>query len=217
MRLLLTGGGTAGHVYPALATVEALRELTVKSPPELLYVGSRGGMEKDIVGRAGLSYSDVVATGLRGKSPLALARGVVKLLVGLGQALGIVGRYRPDAVLATGGYVCVPVVLAAWVRRVPVLIYLPDVEPGLAIRFLSRFATRIAVTSEDSRRFFAARKVVTTGYPVRPEIRSVDRGGARQTLGLGPDRTGSCSSSAAAEARSRSTRQSPETCLDYSS
>ncbi len=185
MRLLLTGGGTAGHVYPALATVEALRKAdSTGRPPELLYVGSRGGMEKDIVGRAGLAYADVVATGLRGKSPVALAAGVVQLTRGLGQALGTIARYRPDAVLATGGYVCVPVVLAAWLRRVPVLVYLPDVEPGLAIRFLSRFATRIAVTSEDSRRFFNTRKVVATGYPVRPEIRALDRGAARAKLDL---------------------------------
>ena len=187
MRLLLTGGGTAGHVYPALATVEALRLESAGSTPELLYVGSRGGMEKDIVGRASLPYADVVATGLRGKSPLALASGVLQLARGLIQALGIIGRYRPDAVLATGGYVCVPVVLAAWLRRAPVLIYLPDVEPGLAVSFLSRFATRIAVTSEDSRRFFDARKVVATGYPVRPEIRAIDRSTARGSLGLPTD------------------------------
>jgi len=187
MRLLLTGGGTAGHVYPALAIVEALRQEAAANPAELLYVGSRGGMEKDIVGRAALPYADIAASGLRGKSLGALARGLIQLGHGLVQSLRILAGYRPDAVLATGGYVCVPVVLAAWLRRSPVLIYLPDVEPGLAIRFLSRFATRIAVTSEDSRRFFDARKVVATGYPVRPEIRALDRTAARKRLALPTD------------------------------
>lgn len=200
MRLLLTGGGTGGHVYPALAVAEALRRDAeaggfgatpaspcAAGPHELLYVGSQGGMEAGIVAQGGLPFRAILAGAVRGRSPFGLLVGAGRTAVGLLQALAIVGRYRPAAVLATGGYVCVPVVLAAWLRRVPVLMYLPDVEPGLAVSFLSRFAARVAVTSEGSRRFFAASKVVVTGYPVRPEVFEMDRARGRAHLGLPSD------------------------------
>lgn len=188
MRALLTGGGTGGHVYPALAVAEVLRQ-NPGAGADLLYVGSKGGMEAEIVARAGLPFRGISAGALRGRSPLGLAVGAGQTAAGLAQALGILGEHRPDAVLATGGYVCVPVVLAAWLRRVPVLIYLPDVEPGLAVRLLARFATRVAVTSGESRRFFGPRaaKVVETGYPVRPEVRAMDRLRAREQMGLPAD------------------------------
>jgi UDP-N-acetylglucosamine--N-acetylmuramyl-(pentapeptide) pyrophosphoryl-undecaprenol N-acetylglucosamine transferase len=87
----------------------------------------------------------------------------------------------------TGGYASVPVALAAWILRVPIMVYLPDIEPGLAVRFISRLATRVAVTTDDSRAFFPAQKVVVTGYPVRPELADVDEAAARDTFDLSPD------------------------------
>jgi UDP-N-acetylglucosamine--N-acetylmuramyl-(pentapeptide) pyrophosphoryl-undecaprenol N-acetylglucosamine transferase len=87
-------------------------------------------------------------------------------------------------VLSTGGYVSAATTLAAWLKRIPVLIYLPDIVPGQAIQKLSRFAARIAVTSEESCRYFDRSKVVVTGYPVRPEILTLSRAEARQALGL---------------------------------
>jgi UDP-N-acetylglucosamine--N-acetylmuramyl-(pentapeptide) pyrophosphoryl-undecaprenol N-acetylglucosamine transferase len=89
--------------------------------------------------------------------------------------------------LVTGGYACVAVTLAAWLMNIPVVIYLPDIEPGQAIRFLSRFAAKVTVTSEDSYHYFRREKVVVTGYPVRPEIHKMDREAAREELGIGPD------------------------------
>jgi UDP-N-acetylglucosamine--N-acetylmuramyl-(pentapeptide) pyrophosphoryl-undecaprenol N-acetylglucosamine transferase len=96
-------------------------------------------------------------------------------------------RFRPEVILVTGGYVCVAVTLAAWLERVPVLIYLPDIEPGLAIRFLSRLAARVAVTCEESVRFFPPHKVVVTGYPVRSELSGLNRAKAKQALHLDSD------------------------------
>jgi UDP-N-acetylglucosamine--N-acetylmuramyl-(pentapeptide) pyrophosphoryl-undecaprenol N-acetylglucosamine transferase len=94
---------------------------------------------------------------------------------------------RPAALFATGGYASVPVALAAWMLRVPILVYLPDIEPGWAVRFVARLATRVAVTVEDSRSYFPARKVTVTGYPVRAEFHDLDRTRARASLELAAD------------------------------
>ena len=190
MRLMVSGGGTGGHVYPALSILSALeRRLAERTGEDLrvLYVGSRGGLEENIVRRAGLAFRTVPAGAVVGRSPVVVAANLGRTLAGVAAALRHIYGFRPQAVLATGGYVCVPVVLAAWLARVPSLIFLPDMAPGLAIRSLARFATRIAVSFEEARRFLPAGKTTATGYPVRPELFAVDRGQARRELGLAAD------------------------------
>lgn len=154
------------------------------APDDILYVGSAQGMEVDIVARYGLPFRGIAAGGLRGLAPWTVARNLGRLALGLIQAWRLVGHFRPDVILATGGYVCAPLVVAGWLRRVPSLIYLPDIEPGLAIRFLARFAARVAVSLEAARAFLPASKVVVTGYPVRRELLETDKLAARHRLGL---------------------------------
>lgn len=191
MRVVLTGGGTGGHVYPALAVVEVLLDpksasgsLPTASPSDLLWIGSEGGIEEEIVTRAGIQFLGLAAGGLRGMGLAARFRNAARIARSVGQARSILARFNPNVVLATGGYACVAVTLAAWLQQVPVLIYLPDIVPGLAIRLLSRFATRVAVTSEESYQFFRRSKVVVTGYPVRNAIFALDQTRARQNMGL---------------------------------
>ncbi|HHH40984.1 MAG TPA: undecaprenyldiphospho-muramoylpentapeptide beta-N-acetylglucosaminyltransferase, partial [Chloroflexi bacterium] len=129
MRLLFCGGGTGGHVYPALAVVEALRgrgegAAGSASSPDFLYVGSVGGREVELVRRAGLPLVTVHGGGLHGVGWRRLPGNVVRLLRGFAQAWRIIGRFRPAALFVTGGYVSVPVALAARLRRVPILVYL---------------------------------------------------------------------------------------------
>ncbi|MBI4496942.1 MAG: undecaprenyldiphospho-muramoylpentapeptide beta-N-acetylglucosaminyltransferase [Chloroflexi bacterium] len=189
MRLVVTGGGSGGHVYPALSVVASLRELAGDrlGPDDLLYVGMVQGMEYGLVRRAGLPFQGVSAGPVRGRTPPRLAVSGTRIVAGVAQAAALLRRFRAQAVLATGGYVCVPVVLGAWLQRIPTLVYLPDVEPGLAVRFLSRFARRIAVSVEQSRSALPAGKVTVTGYPVRPELFRLDRVQARQRFGLAPE------------------------------
>ena len=166
---MISGGGTGGHVYPALAVVDAL---TADGEPltAIQWIGGEGGIEKDLVTRAGLPLETIPAGGLHGMSPLTVIRNLTRLARGFARALQIVSNWRPDVLFITGGFVGVPVALACWLKRVPTLVFLPDIEPGWAIKFLSVFATRIAVTAEASRRFLPARKMVVTGYPLRPEL-----------------------------------------------
>lgn len=192
MRLVLTGGGSGGHVYPALAVAAALLGqppapggIAQVHPEEILYIGGQGDLEGELVTRVGLPYVAIRAGGLRG-NPWRAGWSLGLLSVGFFQARRLLGRHRPQALLATGGYVSVPVVLAAWSQGIPVLLYLPDIEPGWAVRFLAPFARRIAVTSERSREFLAGHHVEVTGYPVRPQFWEVNKEKARERFGLEP-------------------------------
>ncbi len=127
-------------------------------------------MEQALVERAGLKIELIAAAGLRGKNPLVALKNVGALSQGYRQSRQVMRRFGPDVVFVTGGYVCAPVTLAAWRAGVPIIIYLPDIEPGLAIKFLARFARRVAVTAPDAQQFFKPGLTVVTGYPVRQEL-----------------------------------------------
>jgi UDP-N-acetylglucosamine--N-acetylmuramyl-(pentapeptide) pyrophosphoryl-undecaprenol N-acetylglucosamine transferase len=191
--MIISGGGTGGHVYPALAVVAELKQQP--EPPEIRWVGSVGGMEQALVERADLTFESIAASGLRGKNPTAVLQGVWTLGQGYLQSRRIIRRFQPDVLFVTGGYVCAPVTLAARQAGTPVIIYLPDIEPGLAIKFLARLAKRVAVTAEESRQFFKPGLTVVTGYPVRAELVKCSSGDsdaavkaeARRQLGLRAD------------------------------
>jgi UDP-N-acetylglucosamine--N-acetylmuramyl-(pentapeptide) pyrophosphoryl-undecaprenol N-acetylglucosamine transferase len=157
-----------------LAVVKALLAdppSAMSHPPfAIRYLGSEGGVEQDLVGRAGLPFEAIPAGGLHGLAPWVMARNALRLARGFLRAWKLAAEWKPEVLFVTGGFVSVPVALVCWLRRVPILMYLPDIEPGLAIRFLSVLATKIAVTAEASRQFLPARKVVVTGYPVRREL-----------------------------------------------
>lgn len=186
-RLLLCGGGTAGHVYPALAVLDCV-------DGDRLWVGSLGGREQPLVERAGVPFRAVPTSAVVGRGPIALAGSALRNVHGVAAARALLGRYRPSVVLATGGYISFPVVVAARMLGIPAAIYLPDVEPGLAVKVLARIADRVACSTEATRRFLPPEKVVPTGYPVRRELRAwaarPDRRAAGRALfGLARDRT----------------------------
>jgi UDP-N-acetylglucosamine--N-acetylmuramyl-(pentapeptide) pyrophosphoryl-undecaprenol N-acetylglucosamine transferase len=162
---MISAGGTGGGVFPALSVAQML------TSHSLLFVGSVGGMERALVARAGLPFSAIHGGGVHGVGWRLPLNGI-NLLRGLFDALRLVRAHRPQALLVTGGFITVPTALAAWLSRVPVMVYLPDIEPALAVKAISRFARRIAVTVAESRRYFPGRAagVLVTGYPVRPEL-----------------------------------------------
>jgi UDP-N-acetylglucosamine--N-acetylmuramyl-(pentapeptide) pyrophosphoryl-undecaprenol N-acetylglucosamine transferase len=186
LRLLVSGGGTAGHVYPALAVLASWEESATPAP-HVQWVGTPRGMERDIIAERGLPYHAVLAGPLRGKSVPATVVGLLRTLAGVVQALALVLRERPHAVLTTGGYASVPVALAAWLLRRPVVVFLPDVRPGLAVRVQARVAARVAASFEEACAHLPRRKTVVTGYPVRPALLEADRDAARKRLGVEGD------------------------------
>jgi UDP-N-acetylglucosamine--N-acetylmuramyl-(pentapeptide) pyrophosphoryl-undecaprenol N-acetylglucosamine transferase len=133
-----------------------------------------------------LPFLAVPAAAIRGRGPLALARNGATIARGTVDAMRLIRRARPAAILGTGGYVCVPVFLAARALGVPTAIYLPDVVPGLAVRFLARLAAVVACNVEDSAPFLRGATLAVAGYPVRPELFTQERAACRAALGLEP-------------------------------
>jgi UDP-N-acetylglucosamine--N-acetylmuramyl-(pentapeptide) pyrophosphoryl-undecaprenol N-acetylglucosamine transferase len=183
LKVVLAGGGTGGHVYPALAVGRELE----KERAEVLFIGVKGRLDEQIVEREGLPFQAVSAAPLRVGPSLSALRGIASLVAGVIESMNILGGFRPNAVFATGGYASVPVGVAARLRRKPLVVYLPDVTPGWAVRLLARLATRIATTSEESIGQLPAAKTTVTGYPVRDAFWSTTREGARSRLGLPAD------------------------------
>ena len=189
---MICAGGTGGHVYPALAAVDSLRVARLVSGDlELLWVGSVGGMETEMVRKAGIELETIRAGGVVGKGVSGGLLGLMKLGVGVVQALMIMARFRPEAIFVTGGYTAVPVTVAGWLRRVPMAVYLPDVQPGLAVRWAARLSRRVLVTMAQSREYFSGKHVTVTGYPLREAIvraTSETRRAARKRFNLAADR-----------------------------
>jgi UDP-N-acetylglucosamine--N-acetylmuramyl-(pentapeptide) pyrophosphoryl-undecaprenol N-acetylglucosamine transferase len=155
----------------------------------MLYIGAKGEIEEKLVPRAGVALAQIMGGGLHGVGPVRFVRNLFQLVQGFFQAWRIIGRFRPDVLFLTGGYASVPVALAMWLRRRPILVYLPDIEPGLAIKWLSRVATRVAVNVEASRQYLSD-GVLVTGYPLRSQFyqdQRVLRQSARTQWGIRPE------------------------------
>ncbi len=190
MRVLLTGGGTGGHIYPAIAIAEALRAEPALAPLEFLFVGTRRGLEAQIVPKARLPIAFVRAAPLERGLSLSILRTVFDNVTGYLQALTIVRRFRPDLAIATGGYVTFSVIAAAWTLRLVRLCHLRiallelNVRPGLANRLLRPLVDEVwlALARAGER---LGRKVQLTGVPVRPSFaEAISTGTARDALDL---------------------------------
>ncbi len=194
MRILVTGGGTGGHVAPALAVAAELR---ARHPDvRLLYVGARGGLEERLAAEAGIDFDGVAVGKLRRSSRGVLGMLTAKNLtdlarvpLGVLQSFRVVSRFRPDVVFSTGGYVCVPTVIAAALRGIPVLAHEQTVTVGLANRIAVRFARRVALAFEGARTSLPHRhgaSAVVVGNPVRAAVLSGNRERAARRFGFDP-------------------------------
>ncbi|MGW4803899.1 UDP-N-acetylglucosamine--N-acetylmuramyl-(pentapeptide) pyrophosphoryl-undecaprenol N-acetylglucosamine transferase [Kitasatospora sp. NPDC004272] len=181
LRLVVTGGGTGGHTYPALTAVRALQErLAARGRAvEVLWIGTAAGLEARVAPAEGIRFAPV-ATGKirRSSNPLKLVspanvRDMCRVPLGAWQARALIAEFAPDVVLATGGYVAVPVGLAARSCRAPLVVHEQTVRLGLANRVLARAATRVAVSSESTLPLLpksARPTAAVTGNPVRPAV-----------------------------------------------
>jgi UDP-N-acetylglucosamine--N-acetylmuramyl-(pentapeptide) pyrophosphoryl-undecaprenol N-acetylglucosamine transferase len=168
MTLMIAGGGTGGHIYPAIAIA---REFQARDASRrVVFVGTEYGLEKTIVPKAGFPLEFISVGGLKGKGPLDLVKNLLRLPLGFFQAWRVVGRHKPSAVLGVGGYSSGPVLLAAWLRRVPTIIHESNAFPGLANRAVAKFVTAVAVGFADAAPRLKRSDAVVTGNPVRAEF-----------------------------------------------
>jgi UDP-N-acetylglucosamine--N-acetylmuramyl-(pentapeptide) pyrophosphoryl-undecaprenol N-acetylglucosamine transferase len=184
MRVLVSGGGTGGHIYPALAIATFLQ---AQYQAEILFLGSDDGLETEIVPAAGFRLAVIKAGRLRRFISPQTVTGVLRVPLGMAQAIGIVRKFRADVAFTSGGFVSVPAALAARVNGVPLLMHQQDVPPNLSNRLAAPFATRISVAFADSLPYFPAKKTVLLGNPVRQamlDVLSITPQAARAQLGF---------------------------------
>jgi UDP-N-acetylglucosamine--N-acetylmuramyl-(pentapeptide) pyrophosphoryl-undecaprenol N-acetylglucosamine transferase len=163
--IILTGGGTAGHVMPHLAILSELRDAGFDPH----YVGS-GGIEKDLANKAQIPFHQIATGKLRRYASVDNFLDVFKIFLGFIQALVLVARLRPVVVFSKGGFVAVPVTIAAWFFRVPVVTHESDYSPGLANRIIAPFSKKILFTFPETASYLSAAKAIHVGTPVRPEL-----------------------------------------------
>jgi UDP-N-acetylglucosamine--N-acetylmuramyl-(pentapeptide) pyrophosphoryl-undecaprenol N-acetylglucosamine transferase len=188
MRLLIAAGGTGGHIYPALAVARSLR--AGPEAPELRWLGGQRGLEATIVPAAGIPLRRLSARSLRTtEADIHAVLDPIRLAVSVPQAAAILVRERPAAIFTTGGYVAVPVLLAAAPLRIPVVMWDGNVIPGRAVRATARLADALAVSFDATCRALAAaapgRPCYVTGTPIR-DVGAIDREAARTRMDVGP-------------------------------
>lgn len=181
MRLLVCAGGTGGGIYPALAAVSEL-EAQGLDREQVLWVGTRGEMEEELIPAAGIHLETIQGGPIVGVSMRESIPNAARLIWSIGKGMRLIREFKPDVMFMTGGYMAPPVAAAAWMQRVPIGIYLPDVEPGASIKSTLPVAKRIAATTDGSADFVPPEKLVVTGYPVRPQIRAAARLSKEQAL-----------------------------------
>ncbi len=170
-KIILTGGGTAGHVTPNLALLPALREAGF----EVRYIGTYNGIEKKLATEAGIPYDGISSGKLRRYFDLKNFTDPFRVLKGLAEARALIRKYKPDVVFSKGGFVSVPVVLAAHSAKVPVVIHESDMSPGLANKICYSSAAKICCNFPETVKLLPKDKAVLTGSPIRRELLTGDR------------------------------------------
>lgn len=187
MKYLISGGGTGGHIYPALAILNEIK-LNDKDA-DILYVGTKEGLESKLIPKENIEFKTIRVKGIPRKINKKSFIAFRELLYGLKESNRIIKEFKPDIVIGTGGYVCGPVVYKAYRNKIPTLIHEQNAFPGITNKILSRFVDKVAVTFDESIKYFKyPDRVIKTGNPIRSEILNVDKSEAYKNLDLRSDK-----------------------------
>lgn len=173
MKYIVSGGGTGGHIYPAIAIIEEIQARDKEA--DILYIGNPDSMEERIAKEKGLNFKGIRVMGMPRKINLKFFKGLVEMTVGLGQSLKIVRKFGPDCMIGTGGFVSGPILLAGAFKKKKTVIHEQNSLPGITNRLLSKFVDRVCVTYEASIRYFdKPERAVVTGNPIRESFDRVE-------------------------------------------
>lgn len=186
MRLLVSGGGTGGHIYPALALIEAIKQQ--QPDTEVLYVGTKKGLESKIVPNAGIPFKTIEIQGFKRSLSFENFKTVYLFLKSVEDSKKIIREFNPDVVIGTGGYVCGSVVYAASRLKVKTIIHEQNSVAGVTNKFLSHFVDKIGICFDDVASEFPAKKVVFTGNPRAQQVAKMKKSGRLKEYHLDPKR-----------------------------
>ncbi len=187
MNIIVSGGGTGGHIYPALTLIDAIKRK--RGDAEFLYVGTQKGLESDIVPKAGINFTALnLEGGFERHFTLANISRAANAIMSIKRASDIVRDFKPDAVVGTGGYVCGPILLAASLMKVPTLIQEQNAVAGVTNKILSKFVDRIAVGTRDALKNFPPDKTTYTGNPIRAQVLAAKKSDGLKQYGFTDDK-----------------------------
>lgn len=182
MKIVLTGGGTGGHLVPLAVVAKKIKEK--KPEVEFIFIGPNGKLENEIMKAENIEIRNILVGKMRRYFSFSNVIDFFKIPIGFIQSLFWLLVHMPDAVFSKGGYASAPVVLAAWLYRIPVMIHESDAAPGMANSMLGKFSHRIAISYPQAEKYFLANEVVLTGNPLRQDIASGDVQKAREKFSL---------------------------------
>jgi len=189
MKIVLTGGGTGGHIFPILAVVRKIKEMVGESGElEFLFLGPDGELEREVMDKEFIPAKNIQCGKFRRYFSLKNILDLFKVPVGFIQSLWHLLVFMPDVVFAKGGYASVPVAVAAWIYRIPIVIHESDIMPGLANQIISRLAKRVAISFMGSEKFFNERKIFLSGNPIRSELTEGSKEEAIRIFSLSPEK-----------------------------
>lgn len=183
-KIIMTGGGTAGHVTPNLALIPKLKEKGF----EIKYIGGKDGIEKEIITKNNIPFFGVSCGKLRRYFDMKNFTDPFKILKGIAEAMVIISKEKPDIIFSKGGFVAVPVVVAASIKRIPVVAHESDITPGLANKLSAPFCDKLCVTFRESLKFVKGNKGVLTGSPIREEILHGDKAKGKRICNFTDDK-----------------------------
>lgn len=176
----ITGGGTGGHIYPAVAVADEL----VKNGENIYYIGNPKNLEYDIISQKGYKFLPVNVHGMPRGAKISLIKWGFQLLWAIVKSLGYILRYKPDAVFGTGGYVSAPAMIAAKILAKPYMMHDCDAQPGLVTRYLAPYAKAVSVAFESANKFIKNKNFYVNGNPIRPQFKTLTKEEARKNIGL---------------------------------
>ncbi len=187
MRVIISGGGTGGHIYPALAIIAEIKRQDPNS--EFLYIGTALGLESDLVKREGIPFKEIEIQGFKRKLTIYNYRTIKKFIKATARSKEYIKNFKPDLVIGTGGYVCAPVLYAAAKLKLPTFLHEQNIVPGITNNFLSRYVDTIGISLEGAREHFKkGRKVVLTGNPISSEVILADAASGYEFLKINQDK-----------------------------